>query len=654
MDSASRFATGLVAGLLHLTAAWAAPGDLDPTFGSGGIAIAPPAAANAAGVALQGDGRIVAVGGAYIARFDAQGALDPTFGVNGVVAPAAGGSAFNVAVMPDGRIVTLGSNALGRYLGSGAPDILFGAAGATSTGSTAETTPNALALQPDGRALVTVYTNAFTFKRFNLDGSLDTTFGSAGTVLEPLGIPGAVASTPQGGAIMVGSYFNNFSRELRLARYTANGALESTTAASPPTLAKLTVIQGSTPNAIVVQRDGRIVVGGWDSHNYYDFKVAVWRFLADGSPDPTFGLGGKVTTPLNASSGARAIAVQPDGRILAAGWTNEATSTIPPATGIARMALLRYLPNGSLDPTFGNGGLVTVPFATPTSLLSLGALALQPDGKLLAAVSGTPQLGIARFLLAPDIAYAQPDADSDGDGIPNGMEFAAGGDPLVKDNDVFGDTRLFAMQQYRDFLRREGDAGGVGYWAAQIDSHALMRSQVIESFVASPEFQGAIAPVVRLYFAYFLRIPDYGGIDYWTSSFRGGNSLAAISETFALSAEFAGMYGALDNAAFVERVYQNVLGRPADPAGRAHWNAQLDSGAISRGQMMIGFSESPEYSSLTANEVFVTMAYVGMMRRAPDPGGFSFWVNYMDAGNSARALIDGFIPSAEYRARFLP
>jgi len=69
---------------------------------------------------------------------------------------------------------------------------------------------------------------------------------------------------------------------------------------------------------------------------------------------------------------------------------------------------------------------------------------------------------------------------------------------------------------------------------------------------------------------------------------------------------------------------------------------------------MLGFSESAEYRGVIGSEVYVTMMYIGMLRREPDLGGFNFWVGYRDAGNSGLALIDGFIASAEYRSRFLP
>jgi ELWxxDGT repeat protein len=243
--------------------------------------------------------------------------------------------------------------------------------------------------------------------------------------------------------------------------------------------------------------------------------------------------------------------------------------------------------------------------------------------------------------------------DVDEDGIPNQVEAQEGRDPFTKDNDIFTSARLFAMQQYRDFLGREGDSGGVSFWTGQLSGGGQTRAQMVDTFFNSPEFQAMGAPMVRLYFAYFLRIPDYGGLTYWTNRFRAGESLEGISDLFAGSPEFGGRYGSLDNAGFVDRVYRNVLGRAPDSGGLAYWKGRLDAG-MTRGQMMVAFSESPEYRSLITHEVYVTMLYVGMLRRAPDAGGFSSWVSYLDAGNPGPALIQLFLDSAEYRARFLP
>ena len=67
---------------------------------------------------------------------------------------------------------------------------------------------------------------------------------------------------------------------------------------------------------------------------------------------------------------------------------------------------------------------------------------------------------------------------------------------------------------------------------------------------------------------------------------------------------------------------------------------------------MLEFSESAEYKGLSNNKVYVTMMYIGMLRRAPEEEGFNFWVSYLDSGNSGLALINGFLYSQEYSARF--
>lgn len=214
------------------------------------------------------------------------------------------------------------------------------------------------------------------------------------------------------------------------------------------------------------------------------------------------------------------------------------------------------------------------------------------------------------------------------------------------------DTTEFVKQLYRDFLNREAEPGEPQFWVTQIDSGAMTKAQVIDAFLHSQEFEGRIAPIVRLYFAYFLRIPDYGGLQYWINQYMNGMSLGSISDGFAASLEFQQRYGNLTTEEFVTLIYQNVLGRNPDPGGYTYWVGQLNSGAMTRGQLMLGFSESTEYKGLTAYEVFVTMMYVGILRRSPEQGGFDFWVWYLDSGNSELSLIDGFINSQEYGNRF--
>ncbi|MGC9457622.1 MAG: DUF4214 domain-containing protein [Halothiobacillaceae bacterium] len=209
----------------------------------------------------------------------------------------------------------------------------------------------------------------------------------------------------------------------------------------------------------------------------------------------------------------------------------------------------------------------------------------------------------------------------------------------------------FARQQYRDFLGREGDQAGVDYWAQAISSGAIARENVVLSFFLSAEFQAAIAPVVRLYYAYFNRIPDQDGLIYWLDQQASGTALETISQIFATSQEFVGTYGNLSDTQFVNLVYQNVLGRTPDAEGLNYWVGQLQSG-MSRGALMVGFSESAEYQARSYNQVQVTMIYQGMLRRVPDQAGFDYWVQALNAGDSALALITSFLGSSEYLARF--
>ena len=242
--------------------------------------------------------------------------------------------------------------------------------------------------------------------------------------------------------------------------------------------------------------------------------------------------------------------------------------------------------------------------------------------------------------------------DTDSDGIPDNVELVESADPCAKDNDVFANARLFAMQQYRDFLGREGDTFGISYWSSAITGGAS-RALITKSFFDSPEFQGAIAPVTRLYYSYFNRIPDKPGLDYWIYQYRSGTPLNTVSQAFASSAEFIGTYGNLTDPQFVTLVYQNVLGRAPDAAGLAYWVGQLNGG-MSRGQVMVGFSESSEYQLTSYNRVFVTMVYYGMLRRMPDQAGFNYWVGQLAGGSSALNLINGFLAAPEYHGRFLP
>ncbi len=170
----------------------------------------------------------------------------------------------------------------------------------------------------------------------------------------------------------------------------------------------------------------------------------------------------------------------------------------------------------------------------------------------------------------------------------------------------------------------------------------------------SPEF-GPRRAVVRLYQAYFGRLPDLEGFDFWSMRIASGQgSLEEVSQFFASGPEFQATYGDLSDAQFVNLVYSNVLGRNPDEAGRAFWSEQLAAG-LDRGRLMTLFSESPEFIGTSRAHVDVVVTYRGLLNRLPDGEGYNFWTGRIaDDPNALGTLIRLFFTSPEYADRITP
>jgi uncharacterized delta-60 repeat protein len=396
---------GVFAASTSLGPAVAAPGDLDPGFGTAGIvetAIGSAAIAN--GLALQPDGKILLAGMGYpggiaLARYTPDGALDPGFGVGGVVTGPEG-AASGVGVQADGKIVVVGRLtatdslfALVRYRVDGSLDAAFGSGG-IATGPAGDA--RALAIQPNGMIVVAGFDNdpdradlnAFTLARFDSDGTPDLGFGSNGVVRTRIGLAAsafAIALQPDGRIVVAGGSLPEAtppSTAMALARYLPNGRLDQTFGTDG--VVSTSIGAGfSGGSDVALQPDGRIVVTGSTDN---DFAVA--RFDSDGSIDETFGDFGSTTTQVGPAPSARAVGLGADGSIVVAGSVDE------------RFALARYDSDGELDTKFGNGGV-----ATSTIELRGGAnaLAIQPDGRILvggwASGESTTRFVLARYLV---------------------------------------------------------------------------------------------------------------------------------------------------------------------------------------------------------------------------------------------------------------
>ncbi len=223
--------------------------------------------------------------------------------------------------------------------------------------------------------------------------------------------------------------------------------------------------------------------------------------------------------------------------------------------------------------------------------------------------------------------------------------------PVAADSNTegpFSSEEQFITQQYRDFLGRDPDAGGLNFWVAKLKSGSG-GDAVISALATSPEFEGRVAPVVRLYYAYFRRAPDIDGLKFWAGKLGQGLAPVNVSQAFTESSEFVNTYGSLNDQDFVELVYQNVLGRPSDAEGREFWLSQLAAGR-SRGSVMLGFSDSVENIIALDPIVKATMLYVGMLGRTPD-SGLDYWAGVLRDGGSYAGVIGGFIAQDEYRNR---
>ncbi len=217
----------------------------------------------------------------------------------------------------------------------------------------------------------------------------------------------------------------------------------------------------------------------------------------------------------------------------------------------------------------------------------------------------------------------------------------------------FASALQLVQQQYIDFLTRAADPAGANYWAGRLAAGTSSITGVIEFFLNSAEFGDTVRPAARLALACTNgSMPSYADLVAWSNRLRGGASLADLAATIAVTPASTAAYGALGNREFVMTAFRDVLGRPADPAWTDFWTTVLDQRKLPRSELFHQLAESPENVSRSKAPVDVVASYVGMLRRAPEPGGYAFWVDYARKGNSLQAMISGFFGSAEYRNRF--
>jgi uncharacterized delta-60 repeat protein len=395
------------------SSALAAPGSLDPTFGGdgrvtfdSGLQEQAPAA-----VAVELDGQIVAAVRSYdgvspmsctLVRYDSTGVLDPTLDSDG-----ANVWCTEVAVQGDGKIVVVGGSSVACFNADGTLDTSFSGDGIARLSVRFDFEVYAVAIQPNGK-IVAVGTNfgecacgIALIVRFNADGTIDRSFavGPGPDGVRELGRWGgdarAVSIQPNGKILVAGNDWTDRRgrQAFALYRLLPNGADDSSFGGDGTVV---TQWRGdwSVAEDVVRQADGKIVAAGY-SGEWSDYDFALTRYTRGGRLDTTFSDDGKKRTDFHGGlDEAHALAIQPNGRIVVAG-----KAAPPDRRRKANFGLARYRANGELDSTFSRNGKQRTRFG-PNHRDYGTDLALQANGRIIiagvvTAVPGEADLGLA-------------------------------------------------------------------------------------------------------------------------------------------------------------------------------------------------------------------------------------------------------------------
>jgi uncharacterized delta-60 repeat protein len=399
----------LTAAVMAISISGPQPGDLDPTFDGDGKLTDPFASPSQFySVITQPDGKIVALGWgnrAVLARYNPDGSPDTTFGGGSGKVTTSNFFPHALAIQADGKIVAAGTGsgmnadfALTRYNTDGSLDTSFDGDGRVITPiGTGYDYAYSVAIGPDGKIVAAGNTNDnvsysyFALAVYNTDGSLDTSFNGDGKVITPeANTAYSVAVQADGKIVAAGLGGTGTNNDFALARYNTDGSLDSSFDSDGIVITAVGTGH-DIARSVVIQPDGKIVAAGSDWSGP-DVDFAVVRYNTDGSLDTSFDGDGKVRTPTGTGNDyALSVAIQPDGKIVAAGNSNSNND----------FGIVRYNPIGSLDVTFGGGdGISTVDFENGSDEDVYG-MALDVQGRAVVVGQSSGLFAIARFIIGP-------------------------------------------------------------------------------------------------------------------------------------------------------------------------------------------------------------------------------------------------------------
>ena len=420
-------------------------GSLDNTFGTNGTLMASidhgqgSAGDYGKAVAIQSDGKIVIAGYSddstsedyFVAsRFNSNGTIDSTFGIDGWAKVSITGEAKNdfansVAIQSDGKIVLAGYSidssqneafAVTRLNTNGDIDSSFGNNGSLgffiTGGDGYGDKANSVAIQSDGKIVITGYSGGHFFKSFyqlnralvvvrlNSDGSFDNTFGLGGQARIQIlkdstrSNGNAVVIQSDGKIVVAGNTNLDNITYFNVTRLNPDGSLDNTFGTNGTNLFSLSgsdTTVGNVCNSAALQNDGKIVLGGYYSGGS-NFTLA--RVNTNGSLDSSFGLNGSEIVPKISQDSyinfiGSCVAIQSDGKIIEGGNMDENNFT-----------LACFNPDGTIDSTFGSNGWTLATTASSNHGEGINGMAIDQDGKIVTAGYAIDANNIGSFAAA--------------------------------------------------------------------------------------------------------------------------------------------------------------------------------------------------------------------------------------------------------------
>lgn len=454
-------------------------GSLDINFGNAGIITTAIGSDNdyANAIALQPDGKILAAGRSFngsnydfaLVRYNSDGTMDNSFGSSGIVTTEIGTSsdeATCIALQPDGKIilggyslnVVTGDFALARYNSDGALDTSFDVDGKLTTAfgsGSSDERGSSVILQPDGKIILIGYPGDFLLARYNPDGVLDNTFSTDGkqnTDFDSGNDKGYSAALQSDGKIVVvGHSYNSADDDFALARYNIDGNLDISFDLDGEVTLNFGVSRERI-NSIAIQPDGKIVAAGvtFNGSNQY---FAVARYNQDGNLDDNFDSDGKLTTAFGSSRNdwAQTVLLQSSGKIVVVGFTRYGDKI--------EFALARYNTNGTLDNSFGISGKATTYFGNYPGATAASAVIQPADDKIIVVgktynASNDADFALARFNSNGTLDYSfgvngkVTTTVGTGNDFPTGIVVQSDGKIVVSGYSASGSSHDFVVVRY--------------------------------------------------------------------------------------------------------------------------------------------------------------------------------------------------------------